>query len=224
MPRPPDKPGTYRIKETPDGKWRVSGVRGDGERVRDAFRTELEAREFSERTFSGYTAPIVQRAPVTEAPPTDEWGVPIGGASAFKVTPDIASGVNATLGLPTFGPNGPTKPSEILPPEKKKEIKNRSDSLAGFVGLGWAAGTVIVGKKVADAAGKDTSAYKPNPKQMNDLADSVKDTIASWFGDREIKPWQMALLLTIAIPTTMLIQCPNKPPESLPSGNLKSVP
>jgi hypothetical protein len=72
----------------------------------------------------------------------------------------------------------------------------------------------------------DKEPLKPDPKQVNDLRDSIKDTLTDWFGDREIQPWQMMILLGIGLPLTMLIQAKKVAPKEEPKkeGALKSVP
>lgn len=86
--------------------------------------------------------------------------------------------------------------------------------------MGYAAGTVALSRRMVVSAGKEP--VNPNPKQVNDLADCTKETLIEWFGDREIKPWQMMFLLTIGIPAAMWLQSPKVKPED--KRNLKSVP
>jgi hypothetical protein len=104
--------------------------------------------------------------------------------------------------------------------EKKASRTKHAKSLMGMVGMGWAAGTVAVSRRVITNAGKEPC--KPDPKQVNDLADCTRDTFIEWFGDREIKPWQMMFLLTLGIPMAMWLQSPKVKTED--KRNLKSVP
>ncbi len=205
MARTPDKPGTYRIRPTVEGGWRLSGVDVSGKRVRQRFSHEFEAQNAADGIFGKKVL--------------DDWGVPI--VTDMRATPDTIGNLNANLGI-----KPPTTSSSTEPPKteaKKASDKKFAQSLMEMGGMAWATGTVIVARKATENIGKDP--VKPNPKQVNDLADSAKETFIGWFGDREIKPWQMMILLTIGIPLTMMLQSPPKKlPEPALNPNLKSVP
>jgi hypothetical protein len=216
--RKPDQPGDYRVR-LKGGEWVLSGLQRNGSRVKLGFSTEGQARNLASALFGAPTvvAPIVDAV----AAQLDDWGLP-------KITVASAASSNAALGIaPVPVPQQPNaQPSK--PPEseaQKKERNKRSQSLMELIGMGWAAGDVMLARKWVDGAGKEP--VKPNPKQVNDLADSMKDTLQDWFGDREIKPWQMTFLLSLGIPIAMYLQ--SKPKAKLNEAQaqpnpLKSVP
>jgi hypothetical protein len=90
------------------------------------------------------------------------------------------------------------------------------------LGMGAAWFDVFLGRKLCEA--NDCIPIRPDTKQTNLLADNVADGIRQTFGDREIGPWTMSLLLALAIPTSMLIQSPKKPPQPGESGRPESKP
>jgi hypothetical protein len=104
--------------------------------------------------------------------------------------------------------------------EKRVKRAKQAKSLMELAGISFAAGDVWLARKVCDRAGKEP--LNPNARQVNDLAEVTKETLAEWFGDREVKPWQMMFLLAIGIPISMLIQSPKKVAQ--PDAKLKSVP
>ena len=203
MARLPDKPGTYRIKPSLDGGWRLSGVDKSGARVRQRFSHEFEAQSAADNIFGKKVF--------------DDWGVPI--VQDMRMPPDASATLNANLGI---------KPPSTTPPPPVDAAKKAADSkfahsLMEMVGMAWATGDVMFARKLTENMGKDP--VKPNPKQVNDLAESAKETLIGWFGDRNIKPWQMTILLSIGIPLTMMLQSPPKKTEEQPKEpNLKSVP
>lgn len=228
--RKPDSPGTYRIKIQPSGKFLLSGVSPTtGKRIKfaglsysDAERTALEIFGQSDNNNpSGTIAPIVDRPPVN-----DGWGLPI------NVSVDGASAVNAALGV---SPNaqaqananpGPANKNsatvtDIVDAATKAKRAKQAKSLMELAGISWAAGSVWVGRRVTDASGRDP--VNPSPTQVKDLAEVTKETFVEWFGDYDLKPWQMMFLLSFGIPLSMFIQSPKKKSKTLPE-HLKSVP
>jgi hypothetical protein len=209
MPRQPDAPGTYRVRQRGDG-WRVSGVDKLGERLRKEFPDEVSARSFAATTFEG-------RAP--QSVTVDEWGLPVDG---LKMAADVAQSINASIGIAP-PPSPGTPPPKVETAEEARKKKEQAMMISEMLGIGWASGTVMMGRKITENAGKEPVA--PNPKQVNNLADSATETIKGWFGDREIKPWQLTILLSLAIPMTMLIQSrPARKGADQPEPKLKSVP
>jgi hypothetical protein len=198
--RSPDVPGEYRIRES-NGTWRVSGIKRDGSRVKaQRFASKGEADTYVALNF--------------ETVPLDEWGLPASPQS-MGMPLETAARVSANLGIPQ-----PVTSTASTEDEKtKKERLKRSQGLMELLGMGWAAGTVMLGKKVAENAGKEP--VNPSPKQVNDLADSAKDTLQTWFGERDIKPWQMTILLTLGIPIAIMIQ---SKPKDIKKPALSSVP
>lgn len=204
--RRPDKPGTFRV--TPKGgRHLVSGVRSDGQRVKVWARTEDEANTLGRSLFGNPGTETERIGPIPSpsapvAPQLDDWGFPV------RVTPEVAASINASFGVKP----GPTTALPI-PPDVVKEDQEKKDrrakhakSLMELAGVGYAAGTVMVSKKWVTASGRDP--VKVNPRQVNDLADCTRDTLIEWFGDRDIKPWQMMVILSFGIPLSMFLQSP----------------
>jgi len=220
--RSPDKPGTFRIKLLPGGKHRLSGVRSDGTRTRITLDSESEARELAGRLF-----PSVAKAVETiqEWSKVDDWGFPL------RVDDATVSSVAQTLHLPdpinpqpvTPAPPKPAEPTKEEIEKKERRAKN-ARSLMDMAGIAGAAGDVFMARKLCEMVDKEP--VKPDPKQVGDLRDSIKDALTEMFGDSEISPWQMAILLALGIPISMLLQSPKRKrlsePEKKPE--LKSVP
>jgi len=157
----------------------------------------------------------------------DDWGVLI------RVTPETIASVASAVGVPVA--TGPvvatTLPTTVAKVETTKEADEKrikrakhAKSMAEMGGIAYAAGDVWLARRITSAAGKEP--VKPNPTQVNDLADVTKDMITEWFGDRDIKPWQMMLLLSFGIPIAMLLQSPKAKPkadETKQDSPLKSV-
>ncbi len=228
--RQPDKPGTYRVRPSKDGGFKLSGVKADGTRVRmNGFASSKQAEDLASTLFPK-TAAVVQA--VTDWGQTDDWGLP-----ALRVSDETIGSVAQTLNIPD-----PTKPAPSIaiipdaveppkptPEEKEKKERNTKNakSLMDLVGLGVAVGDVMIGRKLCEAVGKDEIA-KPDPKHVNDLRENTREALKELFGDSEIEPWKMAILLALGIPLAMLIQSKSKPKpkegETNDRGNLKSVP
>lgn len=226
MARTPDKPGTYRVKAK-GGVFVLSAVDAGGKRI----KLEVNSREQGERlardilgindrvgNTSGSIGPIQQSSAPTPQTPLDDFGLPI----SLRVSPETVASVQQSFGLGTGQPAA-TTPTPVNPKdveEKRVKRAKQAKSLMELAGISLAAGDVWLARKVCDWAGKEP--VNPNPRQVNDLAEVTKETFAEWFGDREVKPWQMMFLLAIGIPISMLIQSPKKASE--PEAKLKSVP
>jgi hypothetical protein len=217
--RKPDKPGTYRIRPAKAGGMRLSGVRSDGKRVRMGGLSESEARELAARLFPAAVAtpPVVRQATWDK---TDDWGLPV------TVSDDTVASVARTLNLPD--PNAPipvptvAKEETADEREKKERRAKNAKSLMDLAGIAGSAGVVMVSRKITEGAGKEP--VKVDPKQVGDLRDSIRETLTEWFGEKEVAPWQMMILLALGIPMSMLLQSPRKkvePVEAKPE--LKSV-
>lgn len=224
MARSPDRPGTYRILDRQGGRALLSGVRPDGSRVKVSVGNRSEAESMARSLF-----PDAPSLPVKETKPegvdwsqTDEWGVPL------KVTADVTA-ANAKLGLTPVTIGNAAQVQQTPTPAASKEVAEKraarakqAKSLMEMVGMGAAMGDVMLGRKLCEKAGKEP--VKPNPTQVNDLADATRDTLTEWFGDREIKPWQMMILLGLALPVSMLIQAKPKPaPQQSEASQEKSA-
>ncbi len=224
--RSPDKPGTFRVRPAKSGGYRLSGVRKDGTRVRMGGLSEMEANELAGRLFPK-AAPIIAAA--TEWTKTDDWGLPL------TVSDETIGSVAAAFKIPD--PNQPKVETSIaeIPrapsPEEtaKKEVRTKNaKSLMDLVAVGVAAGDVMLGRKLCEAVDKDP--VKVDPKHTQDLRNNTREALQEMFGDSEIEPWKMAVLLGIAIPLGMLIQSPRKKKietsedtKNGGAGNLKSV-
>ena len=204
MARTADKPGTFRIVPK-RGAYMLTGVRANGARVKVPGLTRVEAEEMSTRLFTftptGQTGTFKSDVDPTKVlPPLDDYGLPL-----LKASPSV---VASTAPPPQPTPSLVTKPP-VVDEEKKVARAKQARSLMELAGICWATGDVWIGRKITERA--DCEPVAPNPRQVNDLKDSVKETLTEWFGDKEIKPWQMMFLLTIAIPASMLIQSPKRP-------------
>lgn len=201
--RTPDKPGSFRIVPKA-GALMLSGVRANGERVKVKGLSREEAEGLAAKLF-----PLPSLAPKQfDDQPLDEFGLP-----PLRVSPSVvASAAPPNNSLPSTGGGVAASPAAAVDKAKKAR---QAQSLMELTGMGWAAGTVWAGRALTERAGKEP--VKPNPKQVNDLADSTKDTLTEWFGDRDIKPWQMTILLTFGIIGSMLIQSPKK--KTLPAAS-----
>jgi len=209
MARQPDKPGEHRIREQPDGRWRVSGRKLSGERVKwQHFDTRQEAETYVARNFQQQVL--------------DEWGLP-ATPGAMKMDEGTAAKFNATIGVPVTPAVNPTATPVAVESEEQKRRKKTAMGLADFAGTAYATGIVYVSRRFVEDR-LDKKPVNPDPKQVNQLADVTKETIQEWFGDREIKPWQMMILLSLGIPIVMAIQSPKKPKAAEDPQKLKSVP
>lgn len=222
MARTPDRLGTFRVTER-QGFFVLSGVDGKGNRVKlRNLPTRGEAETLGKRLcVGGSSSPTL---PVTARPMPA--GLGVGGVNddwkvGIRVSPDTLGALNDSLGLnqpPAAVPD--IKPAKDDPADEKRVRRaKQAKSMAEFIGVAYAAGDVWMARRIATNLGKEP--VLPSPKQVNDLADVTKETLTQWFGDREIPPWQMMLLLSIGIPLTMVIQSPSKKKVE---AQLKSVP
>jgi len=219
--RTPDKPGTYRVQHSRKGGFLLSGVRANGSRVkvRDPSRVTLE--KMGRDIFgSGGGSPIISPiAPsiVSQDPTVDDWGLPI------RVKADNVAGLNASLGItpPVVGQSLPDLEEET---EKKLKRAKNAKSIMELAGVCWASGSVWAGRRVCEKTGRVP--VTPSTEQVRDLRDVTKETFAEWFGDNEVKPWQMMILLSFGIPISMFLQSPRRKltDEERAKSSLKSVP
>lgn len=223
MARTADKPGTYRIREKGYGSFVLSGLRTDGTRVKVPVGSRMEGEALAASLFAGGsttpttsyapTIPKIVDSPGRANPTVDDWGLPI-------VTEESAASVASAMGIPPVQatPTVAQTDAKVAESAAKQAIiqanrKKYAHSLMELVGHGYAMGTVMVSKRLVTAAGKEP--VKPSPKQVTDLAEVTKDTITEWFGDHEVKPWIMMILLSIGIPLSMYIQSPKAPKKQL---------
>lgn len=223
--RKPDAPGKYRIKLQNDGRFLLSGVSKSGKRLRfpglsygDAERTGVEVFGVD---ADAPLAPLAGDKPPVTPSPVNDWGFPLASMSV-----DTAAQVNSSLGVSSI-PGAAPVIAAITPVDDESAAKRvkrakQAKSLMELAGVSWAAGSVWVGRRMTDAADKEP--VSPNPRQVNDLADCTKETLTEWFGDREVKPWQMMFLLTLGIPLSIFIQSPRRKKDKDGEPVLKSVP
>jgi hypothetical protein len=226
--RKPDKPGTFRILDK-GGSFLLSGVRSDGRRVKVPGLSRGEADELATKLFPASASGVSPELSPTQA--IDDWGLPI------RISADAIASVGAAIGIPSNGAAG--KPAavdskanqEAKDASKKEEDEKRirrakqAKSLTELIGVAGAAGDVWLARRATVAVGKEP--VNPNPRQVNDAADSLKETLSEWFGDREIKPWQMTILLFLGIPLAMMLQSPKRKEEKeskLAAPQIKAVP
>jgi len=226
--RQPDKPGTYRVRPDGTGGFKLSGVQQNGARVRLKGLTEAAANEIAGRLFPKLTQsqPI---APIQTWESTDDWGFPI------KVSDETVQSVRQTLNIPDPAKlqalaTTPAKPEVETPEEREKREKRAKNakSLMDLAGIAGAAGVVMVGRKLTERIEKEP--VKPDTSQVKDLRENIREALTDLFGDSEVEPWKMAILLSLGIIASMMIQSPRKekPAEqkaATPQGTgLKSVP
>lgn len=222
--RPKDKPGTFRIVAK-DGAYRVSGTTLEGERVRFTRATEDEAQSVARTMFTPAPPMGVKSDPLpTTSPELDDWGLPLG----LRVSPStLASFAPAATAYTPQAPATPGAapligvkplPTAQISAEAAKK-KRRAESLAGMIGTGATMGIVYGSRKWIESG--DAVPPKPDQKHTNELADSLKDGITSTFGDREVGPWTMALLLAITIPVSMKLQARKLTPEEIEERDKK---
>jgi hypothetical protein len=216
--RSPDKPGTFRVRLAKDGAFRLSGVRKDGQRVRMGGLSESEANDLAAKLFPKASTVV---AAVQDWGRTDDWGLPlrvsdetIGSvAQAFQLRNPLDPKPEVSI---AEIPATPT-PEEI---EKKEKRTKNAKSLMDLVGVGVSIGDVMLGRKLCEAVDKDP--VKPDPKHVNDLRENTREALKELFGDSEIEPWKMAILLALGIPLAMLIQSPRKKHPEKASEDTKS--
>ena len=224
-----DKPGSYRLLDR-GGTVILSGVKLNGERVKIPGLSRQDASEIAAKLFP---SPMADSVPLAVPGP---WSAPAAPRSDLDdffndptwkdsgvqpLRPEFRSALNDSMnvGQPPIA----TAASPIDAEKRAKQAK-QAKSLMELAGVGWAAGSVWMGRQTCERFDKEPPS--PNPKQVNDLADVTKETFAEWFGDREVKPWQMMFLLTIGIPISMVLQAkPRKSKElQAESPGLKSLP
>ena len=223
--RQPDKPGTYRIRDGKDGRKKLSGVRADGTRFRMGGLSAVEAQDLADRMFPSGGNAFGVRVDFSkpEETKTDDWGFPI------RVSEDTVVSVAQTLNIPKLPDAAAISKIIDKPPEptreeieKKERRAKNARSLMDLAGIAGAAGDVMLARKLCERVGKEP--VKPDTKQVNDLRDSIKETLTELFGDSEISPWKMMILLAIGIPLSMLIQSPKKKePDPEKKPDLKAV-
>jgi hypothetical protein len=216
--RKPVKPGSFRILDK-GGTWTLTGRKHNGDKVRIPLLSREEASSIADKLFprigvipnTPLVAPTDYRAQLDKEE-ADFWGPP-------EVATERNANLNASIGLgaPIVSAPPPTTTAEEV--EKKAKRAKNAKSLMELTGVGWAAGSVWVGRAACERFEKD--APNPNPRQVNDLADVTKETLSEWFGDRDIKPWMMMFLLTLGIPVSMLLQARPRKPTKEVSGEQK---
>lgn len=224
--RKPDKPGTYRVVPSRKGGFMLSGVRLNGSRVkiRDASQVRLE-RMGRDIFGSGGGTPIISPIAPTSAKTStadttvDDWGLPI------RVNAANVDSLNASLGVKPVEPAPGQTPQESIEEEEKRLKRAKSaKSIMELAGVVWASGSVWAGRRVCEKTGRVP--VTPSQEQVRDLRDVTKDTFSEWFGDHEVAPWQMMILLSFGIPISMFLQSPKRKltEEEKLKSSLKSVP
>jgi hypothetical protein len=217
--RTADKPGTYRIRQK-GSEWFLSGVTQTGRRVKQTFDSEGDARSavsffFPSRSATAFVPPST--APTL--PSVDDWGIPLVQADTAAAVADAMGfkPAHPTTPLPAGGaPLLQDLPIQLSNPEddkKARENRERAKTLCEFLGVAWASGDVWIARRMTRSLGKDP--VNPSTKQVNKLADAGQEALSSLFGDREIGPWTMALLLSISLPVAMILQSPKAAPKTL---------
>ncbi len=202
-------PGEFRVTDRagPDGKYRLRGRRLDGKTLSIKVGSLTEGHTLGQSLFKGvqHTArPLTVTLPgaVPDDIPLDDFGLPVG----LKL-PQVSPETVASTAPPGAAASTPTTL------KKETERNTNAKTLSELIGLGAAAGVAISATKFLEA--RYEVVPKPSKKHLSDLADNVKKGLTDMFGDREVGPWTMALLLILGIPIAMWLQSsePKKKPE-----------
>ncbi len=206
MARTPDKPGTYRVKPKRDG-WAVSGVTREGRRVRTMFPTEGQARTAGVTLFGGEPPPPSVQATSLggQTVQLDDWGLPV---NVQTISDDTLKSVGASLGV-AVPSSAPSPPPLVSNPERDQKARARAKTICEFLGVGVASADVWVARKLTKSIGKDP--VNPSAKQVAGLATAWQEALADVMADRTIGPWTMAILLSLALPASMMLQSPKTP-------------
>lgn len=214
-------PGEFRVSDRagPDGKFRLRGRRSDGASLSMKVASLTEGHTLGQTLFKGaqhVARPLTVTLPGAAPPELDDFGLPIGlklpQVSADTISATAPPNVTTTAAGPTA--------------KKQSERNTNAKTLTELIGLGAAAGTAISATKFLEA--RYEVVPKPSKKHLSELADNVQKGLSDMFGDREVGPWTMALLLILGIPIAMWLQSsePKKKTEATTAekANLASVP
>lgn len=225
MARTADKPGSWRILGKGEDNLTLSGVNSEGKRVKVPGLTRQQANEYAKSLFRSTPTATTVPEPLIQTvnEQLDDWGVPFTvSAQTVQVHAPAPSPPPApSTPIPTIPKVDGATPTPATPTLEQKLDSNtkgkraaQAKSLMELVGVAFAAGDVWVGRRLCDAI--DSDAVMPNQRQVNDLRDVTTETLTEMFGDKEVKPWQMMILLALGIPLSMLLQSPKKKPKELP--------
>ena len=219
MARPADTPGKWRVRRRNDGDWLLSGLTSAGKRIRQRHGTEIDALRAGAQLFpregSGASQPPAAAPGGTTpspAPPTttpfDDWDFP-------RVAQGGGAAVNNILGIkpPTTPPPGAEQPKGAPPKDEvkaardakvKKENVERYKELCDLLGIGWVMGTRYLSEWATRSVGKEPCAVSKGHALK--LREAARDTFVDLFGEVELKPWQLMILYTLAMPISMMLQ------------------
>ena len=212
MARTADKPGTFRVK-LKDGAWSVSAVDVGGKRARASFPTEAMARAMGAAMAGVAPAPsaVVNPAPSlptqSQTVTLDDFGLPVTPA----IGEDTLQAVGASMGVPIQSSTPQATQPKPPDPENQMKAKQRAKPICEFLGVGVASADVWVARKLTTSIGKVP--VNPSSKQVAGLAVAWQDAFNEIIADRTIGPWTMAILLSLALPASMMLQSPKKEPE-----------
>lgn len=214
MARTRDKPGTFRVKPK-EGAWAVSAVDPHGARVRASFPTEEMARSMG-AAMAGVTATVTPSIPAQpQTVQLDDFGLPV----TPTIGDDTLRAVGASMGVPITSSSMP----QAKPPidaEKQLKARKRAQTICEFLGVGVASADVWVARKLTKSLGKEP--VNPSAKQVSGLAVAWQDAFNEIIADKTIGPWTMAILLSLALPASMMLQSPKKLEEK-PAEPLRAV-
>lgn len=212
---PPNPPGTFTVKPRRDGGYLLTGTRPDGSRHRMKVASLTEGHTLGQSMFQGVqhrpAAVGSVTSPAQRPGPVDDFGVPADFALP-QVSPETVA-----AGAPGAAPPVPPPPTpeqlaaRAVDDARQAERKRQAKTVAEMIGLGVTAGEIFVVRKALEARYEDVP--KANPKQMNEMANAIRDGIAESFGNREVGPWTMALMLAIGIPVGMWLQSSKPRPK-----------
>jgi len=214
--RRPDKPGTFKVRPARSGAgFLVSGLTLTGERV----KLHASSKEDGERIGRGIFNVGISTATDSVVPPTvDNPGTPSigpavdGGWSLPKID-DATTGVFGQPGNNVSLEEEARRRAKAEQEKREKDIaaKARIETLCEFFGVAIASADAWASRRLTEAIGKVPN--KPSIQNMNKVADAWEDALTASFGNRKIGPWTLALLVTIAMPVSMMLTSPAKPKE-----------
>ena len=201
--RTADKPGTYRVTRK-GGLYKLSGVTRQGRRIRLDFDTEIAANETARTLFPSPRSHDMPNNVV--APSLDDWGLPSQVPGLPTIDVNVAGAVNGAMGIqpPPAIPDPPPIIEEPEEKEKREASIRRAKSLCEFFGIAYASGVAMGSKKVCAIAKREP--VNPSPKGISELGKAATTAFQELVGDWEVGPWTMLLLLTFAMPLSMLLQ------------------
>lgn len=213
MARTADKAGSWRIIPKA-GRFLLTGVDASGERIKIRVGSRDEGERKAALLFPSTSHDYPRdNPPLPQSNAFNDWGYP------SKATEDTVGGINQSMGV---NPTIPIAPTPLSKEEKAAQDKvenhklvnnTRAKSLCELAGVAWVGATVWSGGKLCDML--DCERVKPNTMMGAELKKTTYETLVETFGDMEVKPWIMWILLSLGIPIAMVVQARKLTPEQI---------